>query len=127
MVWHGPLRASSVSASVGPNPIAGTSNQASGFGSGGAADFTTLNMSGNMYMGGNRILDVGGLPPEIGEAKVDVELQEVDSSWALWHIEKRRTTVGRQPSQKLTCVAVHKFKPPRRVAEDGNVMQHKVL
>ena len=31
------------------------------------------------------VLDVGGLPPEVGEAEVDVELQEVDSCWALGH------------------------------------------
>ncbi len=42
------------------------------------------------------VLDVGGFPPQVREAKVDVQLQEVDTSWALWHNEKGRTPVGRR-------------------------------
>ena len=34
------------------------------------------------------LLDVGSLTPEIGEAEVDVQLQEVDSGWALCHVSK---------------------------------------
>jgi hypothetical protein len=41
------------------------------------------------------ILDVGCLPPEVGETEVDVELEEVDPGRSLWHAEKPRTGVGR--------------------------------
>ena len=41
------------------------------------------------------ILDVGCLPPEVGETEVDVELEEVDPGRSLWHAEKPRTPVGR--------------------------------
>src|SRR6266508_1524692 len=45
------------------------------------------------------LLDVGGLPPEVGQAEVDVELQEVDAGWSLGHDGKRRTRVGRHPAR----------------------------
>src|SRR3954451_17337512 len=41
------------------------------------------------------VRDVEGLAPEVGEAEVDVELEQVDSGRALWHDEKRRKRVGR--------------------------------
>ena len=41
------------------------------------------------------VRDVEGLAPEVGEAEVDVELEQVDSGRALWHGEKRRKRVGR--------------------------------
>ena len=39
--------------------------------------------------------DLGRLPPQIGEAQVDVELQQVDSRWTVRHVKKPRSPVGR--------------------------------
>src|SRR5215207_6649671 len=43
-------------------------------------------------------LDVGCLAPEVGEAEVDVELEEVDPGRSLGHDENSRTPVGRHGS-----------------------------
>ena len=59
------------------------------------------------------VLDVGRLPPEVGEAEVDVELQEVDSGWALWHGRKRRKRFGRQALRYVDAVGKLRFGPAR--------------
>jgi len=59
------------------------------------------------------LLHVGGLAPEVGEPEIDVELQEVDSSWALGHAEKPRTTVGRQTLRYVAKVPRLRYGPAR--------------
>ena len=44
------------------------------------------------------LVDLGGLPPEVGQAEVDVELEQVDAAWALGHEKERRNAVGRHPA-----------------------------
>src|SRR5579864_4605776 len=39
--------------------------------------------------------DLAGLAPEIGQAQVDVELEQVDPGRGLGHVQKRRNWVGR--------------------------------
>ena len=41
------------------------------------------------------LVDLAGLPPEVGEPEVDVELEQLDAGRALCHAEKRRKPVGR--------------------------------
>jgi deoxyribonuclease IV len=65
------------------------------------------------------VLDIRSLPPEVGEPEVDVEFQEVDSSWALGHGENRRTRIGRQPLGYVAAVATLRYGPARVLSRES--------
>src|SRR5438105_5041257 len=64
------------------------------------------------------LLHLGRLAPEVGQAQVDVEFEEVDSRWALCHAGKPRTAIGRHsaPATWLSVTA-----PCRGVDTPGRV------
>src|SRR5262249_34284799 len=55
------------------------------------------------------LLDLGSFAPEVGEAEVDIQLEEVDSAWALGHAEERRQAIGQH---KLGAWASSVLAPP---------------
>jgi deoxyribonuclease IV len=57
--------------------------------------------------------DVAGLTPEVGEAKVDVELEEVDPGGALGHVNQSRNGIGRHPLRYGPAVGELRFGPAR--------------
>jgi deoxyribonuclease IV len=59
------------------------------------------------------LADVGRLTPEVGQAEVDVELQQVDSGWALGHGFQGRSAVGRQRWATVQIVGELRFGPAR--------------
>jgi deoxyribonuclease IV len=57
--------------------------------------------------------DVAGLTPEVWEAKVDVEFEEVDPGGALGHVNQSRNGIGRHPLRYGPAVGELRFGPAR--------------
>jgi hypothetical protein len=55
------------------HPTVGTDNQASGFGTGGSANFTSLNMDGDVHMQGHNVIDVGEISGLAGAWKIEAD------------------------------------------------------
>lgn len=93
------VNASYWSPALGRNPLAGTSNGSSGF-SGGGANLAALNMEGDIYLGGNAILNVGRISglagawsiEEDGTVKTTATLQTIIASYQGEDVETTAVT-----------------------------------